>query len=839
MFQLPLTPTSRFNGLFLVALTAAWVAGILCAALLYIPAIRLLLISSLLLFLIIFTWKKLRTRQILLLLLFFSVGMWRFTITVPTENPNALAHIPPGRSVEVAGEIDAEPKIEGSSRVLLVTINQISLNNGIRWWPASGQLEVRSRGTLIEHPYDPNYGDSVQVTGKLQPPAAGGSPEVTAGMAFPRISVVTQGGNTPVALLYHLRVQLATLLTQLLPQPEAALMIALFLSLRTPALGTLIPLFNLTGTAHLIAPSGFKVTILAGLVAASMRRFLPGSKEQTRNLLPAQKKRLARWQWLNLLLTTSIIAAYTLLSGGGAAALRAGIMGTLLILAPRFGRTYNVYTAMAMAALLMSLADPYVLWDAGFQLSLLGTLGIVLLTPTILRRMHFLTHLPFGHTLAEITAVTFAAQIGTLPIFAITFHEISLIAPIANTLTVPLLATTLILGLCLCITGLLNLSLGILCGWVAWPVLWYLQAIVSWCASLPGAGLKVGTISPALAWGYYILLGPGIWFVLQRQSATSQPSVQVSPAPKPAFQNWKIIQALAAILIIGATGLTTVLANPNPALTISFFDVAPPHQAPQGEAILVQTPDHRTALIDGGLDAPSLTLALNDRLPVWQHSLDMIILTNPRAEHLTGLLDTIGRYKVGWIGDMGMLHPSRTYAVWRKLIASRHIPYIRLSQGEHFSLGIDALFQIYWPQLILHKGQHELFDNSLALRLTTPTFKLLLLGTIATSTYALDQLMALPPNTLQADIIQLATIPAKAFPPELTNLLATLHPDTIVITPGALSGTQRKNNTSTQLSPTLLKPIKNEAAQIFQSAELGTLEIQASTHDWGISGSSN
>src|SRR5207245_543126 len=200
------------------------------------------------------------------------------------------------------------------------------------------------------------------------------------------------------------------------------------------------------------------------------------------------------------------------------AALRAGAMGILLVLAPRIGRTYNMYTAMALTAIGMSLIDPFVLWDTGFLLSFLGTLGIVLLTPFFQRLLSPIERLPLGHSLTEIFAVTLAAQVATLPIFAITFQEISFISPIANMLTVPLLSTLIFLGIVVSAIGLLSIPLAIMCGWVAHPLLWYMRTIVQWCAHVPYAYIGVGTINGSLAWGYYLLLAIGMTAVLNNSA---------------------------------------------------------------------------------------------------------------------------------------------------------------------------------------------------------------------------------------------------------------------------------------------------------------------------------
>src|SRR6266699_3755969 len=145
-------------------------------------------------------------------------------------------------------------------------------------------------GAPLDNPYGPNYGDSVEMQGKVQPPFSHHSPEVLASMTFPRLNVIGSVGNPIIATLFHLRLAMASVITQSLPQPMAALLIAILLSLQTPAMKPLTKLFQLTGTAHLIAPSGFKVTILAGLVAGITSWIYKRRVKELKPLLPAQKR---------------------------------------------------------------------------------------------------------------------------------------------------------------------------------------------------------------------------------------------------------------------------------------------------------------------------------------------------------------------------------------------------------------------------------------------------------------------------------------------------------------------------------------------------------------------
>src|SRR5437588_9407475 len=688
---------TELRGLQLVVVIGAWLAGILLETWIPLPAFALLAGACAALLWLIPLWRDSHARLVMFIILWLLLGAWRFAIASPTGDPHAIsAFIGPGK-VEVLGMVADEPKLAGKTSLLLITTSSVSKDGGSTWQDAHGQLQVQELGGEIENPYGPNYGDNVELQGKLEPPTPYSSPGVFASMAFPRVSVNSAGGNPIIAALYHLRATLATLISQSLPQPEAALLIAILLSLRTPALRPLTPFFNETGTAHLIAPSGFKVTVLAGLVAASTRWLYEKRGAEKIHMLPAQKRGNLR-RWLATALTIFSIAAYTILNGAGPAAIRAGMMGILLVLAPRLGRIYNIYTSLALAALLMSLIDPFVLWDAGFQLSFLGTLGIVLFTPLFQLSLQLFERLPFGHYIAEIIAVTLAAQITTLPLIALGFNQISFIAPIANILTVPLLGTLIFIGILMCGASMLFAPLGILCGWVAWPILWYMSHIVTWCAEIPGAYIPVSNLNSELVWCYYALLSLQRSGVFYKWLAKKLPPHGHGTAlPMLSRRTWRILQLSAAVFVILATGATVLAARPDGQLTITFLNVAPANQASQGEAILLSTADGKTALIDGGLDATSLGQELDSRLPAWQRSLDFVILTSPKSDHLDGLLDVVSRYQVGEVLDAGMLHPSTGYALWRRTISERNLHYVQVRQGTTLSLGTQVELQVFWP----------------------------------------------------------------------------------------------------------------------------------------------
>jgi competence protein ComEC len=653
-------------------------------------------------------------------------------------------------------------------------------------------------------------------------------------MAFPRIHVSATGGNPLLTFIYRLRNQLATLIEQALPQPEAALLIGIFLGLRTPALNLLTVAFKVTGTTHLLVSSGSNVTIISGLVYRYTQYLLP--KHTGPFVLTPLRKSWPDWTRTMLLLFS--IALYTVLSGAGPASLRAGIMGGLLVIAPRLGRRYSVYTGIAGAAIVMSCMDPFLLWDVGFQLSFLATLGIIFLTPYLQRLMQPIARLPAGSLIVEMTAVTLAAQIATLPILAVAFQQISLIAPIANLLVAPLPGPLMLLGLVISVTGLVFHEISLLCGWIAWPLLCYMKTIIIQCSLLPFSSIHVDNVPASIAWLYYALLALAIGFLRYRypllpksthtQSSTKQYPSLLTP------HNRRLLYVGGVVLIIAITGITVILPPSTAGSTISFFNIDATKangQHRHGEAIFLRTQDGKTLLINGGNDSISLSQLLDSRLPSWQRALDMVILTSPQQDTITGLQDVLKRYQIGAIFDAGMAHPTATYARWRRMINERHLQYMPVVRGTTLPLGATTQLQVLWPPDRLHTGSNEIHDNSLILRLVIPGLRLLLLGSSIQSNYALNGLLSIvDENMLKADIVQILGEMNTPVPSALGDVLQRAQPSLVVVT----SSTQHKSRQSTHNTRLTLSSALVTVPQVLQTAQQGTVELCSESKGWNI-----
>ncbi len=227
---------SDLRGFILIVVAAAWMPGILLASWLPLPQPALLIGAAVALVCVILFWHNSRLMLASLVILWLLLGAWRFAITSSAGDSQSInAFIGTGK-LEVRGTVADDPKILDRSRLLLVAASTISINNRSSWQDAHGQIEVQIPGASLDNPYGPNYGDSVEIQGKVQPPFPHHSPEVLASLTFPRLTVVGSAGNPIIAAILHLRLSLASIIEQSLPQPMAALLIAILLSLQTPAL---------------------------------------------------------------------------------------------------------------------------------------------------------------------------------------------------------------------------------------------------------------------------------------------------------------------------------------------------------------------------------------------------------------------------------------------------------------------------------------------------------------------------------------------------------------------------------------------------------------------------
>jgi competence protein ComEC len=181
------------------------------------------------------------------------------------------------------------------------------------------------------------------------------------------------------------------------------------------------------------------------------------------------------------------------------------------------------------------------------------------------------------------------------------------------------------------------------------------------------------------------------------------------------FNNKKFIVRLAgffsvAAILIGVSFFQSF--GESKGLEVNFFDVG------QGDAILIKTPEHQRILIDGGPDNKVVT-KLGEHLPFYVKEIDLVIMTHPHADHLTGLIEVLKRYRVKKVLSTGVLHTTNEYISWLEEIKKQNIPMEIAKAGQTITFGDKTKIEI------LNPAEDFVGEEASSLNNTSIVFKLI------------------------------------------------------------------------------------------------------------------
>ncbi len=708
----------------LAYLAAAWFLGTVAAALGLVPTWPLVAAAAPVTAAIAFVQRRIDVAVIVLLCAaLFAGGILRFDAGRPPDQPTGIAQYNDGDAVQFRALVTGDPEDKTSSVSLRLQAREV-LQDGV-WQPISGGMLLRE-SPLPRY----QYGDLLEIKGKLETPPVLPNFDYRSYLArqgvvsqvnYPKTTLIEHGrGNPALAAIHGLRSDLSSALARALPEPQASLGQGILLGRRTALPQDLTDDLNATSTSHIIALSGYNVTVLAGLMMAATA-WLIG------------RRRAA-------FLALAGIAAYTVFTGASPSLVRAAIMGGLCLVATLLGRPNSGLVSLVVAGAVMAGLNPTVVQDVSFQLSFAAAAGLICLTPLLQERtlqlLRFLG-LPdpsrggLADVLFETATITAAAVISTLPLMALHFQRLSLVALPANLLVVPAFPFIMLTSAAVAIAGLFSSALATALGWVAWLGLSYMIEAVRLFAGVPFASVELRGFTMSHAVALYVLLGALTWLLSRRRPGEHSlrrlrhTVERVGAVPSRPLSGIPTLWLAGTLAIPAVLAWTAVFSAPESRLEVKVFDVG------QGDAIFVRTPDGHKLLIDGGPNGRTVTSALGAELPFWDRKLDMVLLTHPDDDHLTGLVTVLERYDVGQIIASPVSVESSTEDAWRKLIAERGIPYQEATAGEWIDLGRGARLQILGPPADLPTGTDaDTNNNSLVLKLAWGRISFLLPGDI-------------------------------------------------------------------------------------------------------------
>ncbi len=415
-------------------------------------------------------------KSILLLLglnlLCLSLGFMRMSTSahLPAEG---LIDFYNGTTTTVTGVVREHPDTRSDKTYLTVASESItSLDTTTR--------DVHGKLLLIIPPYPVYaYGDRLQINATLEKPQPVGSFDYANFLAKddifsiaekPNITVLSHGqGNPLYAFLYSLRSSLESQTNRLFPEPSSSLLNGLLLGLRKSIPADITANLSNTGLTHIIAISGFNITVIISFLAGFLLR---------------KTRRSVRFFSAGL-----VIILFTLLVGASASVVRAAIMGILGLLALSLGRKSESLTLLLLALFGMVLYHPVsLILDLGFQLSFLATLGLIIVSPHLEK---WTKRVPSFWMLKETLLTTLSAQIMVLPLLLVQFEKFSLIAPLSNILVLPVISLIMMLGFVALLISFVPFLflLAKVIGFLAWICITYIILVVNSLGVVPFASI--------------------------------------------------------------------------------------------------------------------------------------------------------------------------------------------------------------------------------------------------------------------------------------------------------------------------------------------------------------
>ena len=392
-----------------------------------------------------------------------------------------------GSKVELTGVVVAEPEQTAKSTRIVV--------------------EVSDERILVstDRYADIGYGDEISFAGKLQKPESFETEfgrtfnypgylavrDIFYTVSFAQVEVIdTNQGYYLLEKLFTLKSKFLASMQTYVPEPEVGLGAGLLLGVKSGLGDELEDDFRTTGIIHIVVLSGANIMLVVIFVMYLLALILPVRPRAVAGIVA--------------------IVLFALLVGLSATVVRASIMAALILCALLFGRRYDIMRALCLAGLCMVMINPLILvYDVGFQLSFLATLGLIVVAPQF---ETMLAGVSSWFRLKEFFVATMATQIMILPLLLFQIGQFSVVAVVVNMLVLPMVPFAMLFSFLTGLVGFVLPALAALVGVVAYGFLAYLILLATWFADIPFAAFVV----PAFPFPVMVILYIGIGLALYR-----------------------------------------------------------------------------------------------------------------------------------------------------------------------------------------------------------------------------------------------------------------------------------------------------------------------------------
>lgn len=356
---------------------------------------------------------------------------------------------------------------------------------------------------FVDREDDWRYGDRINFQGRLQEPK---NFQTDAGEEFSyrnyllkdnilclgrggEAVILSRGGGSHIKQgLFAVKKEFLATINRYLPEPRASLLSGILLGAQSSLPKAVSEDYRRAGLTHILVLSGQNISIIASVMMIVFGWLGPA---------------------VSFFLVVFGLVLFALMAGAGASVVRAALMGSLVVLARATGRPYSGGLALIFAGAAMVWFNPRLLvFDLGFQLSFLATLGLFYGTPFMMKVFKFL---PTGFGVREITSISAAAILFTSPWLAYSFGQLSIVALPANILVVPTVELTMLFGFMMVVFGWFHLPLAWPVAWLSgWLLIWNLK-MTQFFASWSLAVIAIKNFSLVFVVGSYLII---FWLIV-------------------------------------------------------------------------------------------------------------------------------------------------------------------------------------------------------------------------------------------------------------------------------------------------------------------------------------
>lgn len=567
--------------------------------------------------------------------------------------------------------------------------------------------------------------------------------------------------NKTKNIIYMLQNSITENLNKLLSKNQAGILNGMLIGETNGISDKVIDDFKNSGITHLLAVSGSNI-VLVIVISKFIFSKIFGKKHS----------------WVFII---SFIIFFVCVSGASPSVVRAALMAILEILAGLLIKKSNSINNLFLSALIILLINPVSIINVGFILSFAGTIGILLLSEQISKKLKKYIKIDM---LLENLSVTLSAQIILFPIMAYFFNSISLISLITNLLVLPISSILTVMGLMLFVLSTIYFPLAKLISIPLKYLINYIMIIAKACSKLSFLNITVSTPSVFEIILYYTI----VWMIINRKKVVLKRGI-----------------VCVVVFLIIMVKVHDII--PKKYIEVSSVDVG------QGDCFFIKTSRDKKILIDGGgSETSDYDVGKNVLLPYLLDrrckKIDLIFISHAHADHIDGIMTVIEKLKVRkvMIGVQNLNDEKikKLYEICKK----RDVEIKTIMAGESIKID-DLFFDILYPARSVK--DNNVNNLSLVIKLRYGSKSMLFTGDI--ETHGEDKIDA----NIKADILKVAHHGSNTSTSE--KFLKRVSPQISIISVA-------KNNVYGHPNKAVVERIKRFSDKLYMTKDSGEINIR-------------